>query len=357
MSYVVELEFGHCDRIHASSLASDMGVEFVVVKIGLLRCLFLFENEEDFRLALSLCFGTPLHARCTQTFMAIGKQWGEVLRIEYGSLESGLLEEGRICIMNDVVSPLICSFTLKVDGLEFSCWVAEECAASRMSIQEHVDLHGTPGAELRVSGSSLKVGAAMDDSARKRGHPRPWRVITFRRCVGLEVVQQHDTLRSFDFGIEDGGRRDLKVGLDACGEGGSVDGLWLDACDDRLPTLSAGGGLETMHRRDLALSRVDFEEKGSLMGGSCGLVTGLGGKDDGLSSSGGLGEVGLPGGIPDGPQSGMLDCDVTGHVGGEGDDLFLEAGPVEDDRGTVGAGLDSNGLCGFRGARSGCSSH
>ncbi|GAB2301050.1 hypothetical protein Dimus_035086 [Dionaea muscipula] len=130
-----------------------MGVEFSVVKISLLTCLFLFDNDEDYRLSLSLdglwwrsrglsikpwseglvliprrvawlrCFGIPLYARCPETFMAIGKRCGEVLRVEYDSLESDILEDGRISIITEALSPLFCSFTLMVEGLKFT-WAA-----------------------------------------------------------------------------------------------------------------------------------------------------------------------------------------------------------------------------------------
>ncbi|GAB2267160.1 hypothetical protein Dimus_002145 [Dionaea muscipula] len=150
-SRVVEWRSGRCAGIQPSALASDLGVDVSVVLIGKPRCLLMFKDEEGFRRALSLdecwwssgglsmipwtmslvlkplrevwirCFGLPLHARSARSFMSIGQQWGEVLSIEFGSLDYGVLEEGRICILTDIVPPLNRAFTLLVDGVKFSC--------------------------------------------------------------------------------------------------------------------------------------------------------------------------------------------------------------------------------------------
>ncbi|GAB2283112.1 hypothetical protein Dimus_017642 [Dionaea muscipula] len=84
----------------------------------------------------------PLHARCTSTFMAIGQHWGEVLMVEFGSLESGFLDDGRIHILLDVVNPFSFDFKLKVDGKEFDCGVVEDGSAIKQ-MKDCLDLSGS----------------------------------------------------------------------------------------------------------------------------------------------------------------------------------------------------------------------
>ncbi|GAB2280754.1 hypothetical protein Dimus_015380 [Dionaea muscipula] len=101
-SYVVEWKMGSYAGMQASILSSFLGVR---------------------------CIRVPLHARCSGTFMAIGQQWGVVLMIEFGSLVNGVLKDGRINILTEVISPLNRAFKLMVDGVEFSCWVVEDYVA------------------------------------------------------------------------------------------------------------------------------------------------------------------------------------------------------------------------------------
>ncbi|GAB2273829.1 hypothetical protein Dimus_008601 [Dionaea muscipula] len=140
----------------------------------------MFNNDEDFRRVLLLdhswwtsrgfsmtpwsdelvikstrevrihCFGVPLHARCPKTFKAIGQQWGEVLLIDFGSVESGCLDDGRIKLLTDVVIPLFAAFKLSVDGKFFDCWVMED---------RLVEMHLVRGSH---------------DSAELSGSRRPW---------------------------------------------------------------------------------------------------------------------------------------------------------------------------------------
>ncbi|GAB2300318.1 hypothetical protein Dimus_034354 [Dionaea muscipula] len=190
---MVKWKMGCCEGFQASVLSSDLGAVFSVVKIDMLKCLLLFEIDKGSRATLSLdglwwssrgimmtpwsvdlvlnpvreawirCIGIPLHARCSGTFMAIGQQMGEVLMIEFGSLASGVLEDGRIHVLTDIPS-LNRAFTLKVDGFDFSCEVVEDCAATTQSRQEADDHQGT-------SDLVLDSGIAMDFPERKHGFP------------------------------------------------------------------------------------------------------------------------------------------------------------------------------------------
>ncbi|GAB2275743.1 hypothetical protein Dimus_010493 [Dionaea muscipula] len=155
-SCVIDWSSGNCAGFHALSLFSGMEVGVKVVLLDRLKCLLVFDNDEGFRKVLALdqswsvsrglemtswsaqliinplrevwlkSYRVSLHARCPSTFLAISRQWGEVLSVEFGSLESGFLDEGRIKILSNVVTPLPSAFKLLVNGKEFDCWVVEE---------------------------------------------------------------------------------------------------------------------------------------------------------------------------------------------------------------------------------------
>ncbi|GAB2286033.1 hypothetical protein Dimus_020456, partial [Dionaea muscipula] len=125
------------------------GLRFSALKIDRTRRQVVFEHEDDFRIALSLgdslwtsrgvrmtpwtedmvmkqkrevwlrCSGVPLHARCPNTFLAIGQHWGDVWMVDFGSVESGSLDGGRINTLTDVAAPIFCGFSLVVDGKFF----------------------------------------------------------------------------------------------------------------------------------------------------------------------------------------------------------------------------------------------
>ncbi|GAB2279104.1 hypothetical protein Dimus_013760, partial [Dionaea muscipula] len=140
--------------------------------------------------------------------MAIGKRWGEVLRVEFGSLEGGTLDDGRIFIMTETLSLLFCFFTLMVKGLEFTYWVMEEFSASRTPMQDHTDLYETPGSML------MEVGAAMDGPERKHESP------DFGELSPSEDGRRHH-FREFssDSGSRDGVLDDeTEIGLDVSKE-------------------------------------------------------------------------------------------------------------------------------------------
>ncbi|GAB2279499.1 hypothetical protein Dimus_014139 [Dionaea muscipula] len=52
------------------------------------------------------CLGVTIHARCHNTFLPIGSHWGDVQRVEFGSMDSGDLDDGRIFIQTKVIDPL-----------------------------------------------------------------------------------------------------------------------------------------------------------------------------------------------------------------------------------------------------------
>ncbi|GAB2270801.1 hypothetical protein Dimus_005668 [Dionaea muscipula] len=62
------------------------------------------------------CLGVPLHSRCSSTFLSIGRQWGDVISIDFSSLDYGSMEDVRILLLIDVVASLNMGFILKVSG-------------------------------------------------------------------------------------------------------------------------------------------------------------------------------------------------------------------------------------------------
>ncbi|GAB2282390.1 hypothetical protein Dimus_016935 [Dionaea muscipula] len=92
------------------------------------------------------CLGVPLHARCAKT-LSIGQKWGEVLMVEFGSLENGVLDNGRIKIFTDVVTHFFFDFKLLVDGDEFDCWVVEDGSVTSKQRQGYRDPPRSFGSE------------------------------------------------------------------------------------------------------------------------------------------------------------------------------------------------------------------
>ncbi|GAB2296795.1 hypothetical protein Dimus_030899, partial [Dionaea muscipula] len=181
-----------------------------LVKIDRYRGLILFENEEGFRRALSLegawwdckgvamtprsdelvikprremrlrCYDVPLHVRSPCTFTSIGMQLGVVLMLEFSPCENGCLDDGRILIIAEVMAPYSCVFTLKVDGKDFVCRVAEKYPLSTEWMKDRSNASGSSGSGhfkkvCWFHGSSMEspqvAGAAMDDSKTKLGFP------------------------------------------------------------------------------------------------------------------------------------------------------------------------------------------
>ncbi|GAB2266587.1 hypothetical protein Dimus_001581, partial [Dionaea muscipula] len=150
-----------------SFILSELGVVASLVKIDKCRCLLVFDQEEDFRRATTSdglwwvrrgvsmtpwmedlviqplrdvwirCSGAPFHVRCPSTLMAIGKHWGDVLMVEFGTVESCSLDDGRILISTDVEAPLHCGFKLMVDGKEFTCRMMEDWSTTMERMQQN----------------------------------------------------------------------------------------------------------------------------------------------------------------------------------------------------------------------------
>ncbi|GAB2268724.1 hypothetical protein Dimus_003673, partial [Dionaea muscipula] len=133
-----------------------MVVEGSVVPLDRFKCLLVLANDEEFRKVLALdrswwvergiemtlwtadlivkpkrevwlkCLGVPFDVRCSNTFLSIGRQWGEVLSFEFGSVDCGALDDDRIKLLSDVVILFSFAFKLQVDDKLFDCWVVEE---------------------------------------------------------------------------------------------------------------------------------------------------------------------------------------------------------------------------------------
>ncbi|GAB2297780.1 hypothetical protein Dimus_031867 [Dionaea muscipula] len=260
-SCVVEWKSGACTGIHPSSLLSDLGVDATMARLDRFKHLLMFDREEDFRKTLQLdrswwacrgvlmtywleklilkpmrevwisCFGIPLHARCLNTYMSIGRQWGEVLSVEFGSVGSGVLDDDRIKLMTDLVAPLVVQFKLLVDDVEFECWIVEDGSSSFWLMQASPG-HSGPGFSLdehRVPGTSPEAAMAnpevlhralgllaADDSDKADGLPvssyEASAIETPCSSPGYDLVQC-----SMENGIEDDGvdkvalRHDLDV--------------------------------------------------------------------------------------------------------------------------------------------------
>ncbi|GAB2268802.1 hypothetical protein Dimus_003747, partial [Dionaea muscipula] len=260
--YVVEWETGSCAGIQVSSLASDLGVEVSLVKVGRHRGLLPFEDDEGFGRALSLervwwssrglsmtplseeidlvprreawlrCFGVPIYARCSSTFMAIGQRWGDVVTIVFGSLESGELEDGRVNIVTDVGSPINCSFTLVVDGLEFKCWVVEESPIFRHPLMDLLGPLRSSGSDSGISDSQLDEGAAMVEAERLHTSPD-----VSELSLSVDGVLTKDLPSMQELASEDGNRDVMDSAL-------CPDGSGLEVALIRTPFWSLAAGIE-----------------------------------------------------------------------------------------------------------------
>ncbi|GAB2270482.1 hypothetical protein Dimus_005376 [Dionaea muscipula] len=178
-SFVIELTNGRCVGIQASDLLSDLGVEAFVVKIGRGVSMQPWSDGlilKPFREVWITCFRISLHTRCPNTFLSIGHRWGEVLTIEFDSLERRLMDDGRVNILTNIMTPLNFAFKLMINGKAFDCRVVEESPVSLSRLQDRVDPARSPGHELsrevkQNQGLELDVGAAMADPEEKRRSP------------------------------------------------------------------------------------------------------------------------------------------------------------------------------------------
>ncbi|GAB2269282.1 hypothetical protein Dimus_004207 [Dionaea muscipula] len=98
--------------------------------------------------------------------MSIGQRWGDVLWIEFGSLESDTLDDGMISILTSAVAPIHCAFNLKVDDMEFACWVVEDCSTNLPTLQDPPAVLYFPGFghaknDMRIDGSVWDDGAGL----------------------------------------------------------------------------------------------------------------------------------------------------------------------------------------------------
>ncbi|GAB2277425.1 hypothetical protein Dimus_012131 [Dionaea muscipula] len=103
------------------------------------------------------------------TSMAIGKQWGEVLLVEFYSGERGSIDDGRIQILTETMAPFNFIFKLLVEGREFDCRVVEDWSVSMLETQACQDSSSTYGAgharEFDWSiGLRMEVGVAIAES-------------------------------------------------------------------------------------------------------------------------------------------------------------------------------------------------
>ncbi|GAB2289873.1 hypothetical protein Dimus_024176 [Dionaea muscipula] len=209
---------------HASTFLSDLGIAARVVSIGRLKWLLVFDNSEYFQKVLSMehswwvdrgfsmipwtdepiltprrevwlkCYGIPLHASCPRTFLSIGQQWGEVLRANFGSVESGCLDDGRIKILTEIVTPFSFAFKLLVEGKSFDYLVVEENSDLSQVVQGCFGSSGLSGSrkpwkKLGIQGRLLEEAmadplvqhriydfpklSASTDEGRARGYPDP----------------------------------------------------------------------------------------------------------------------------------------------------------------------------------------
>ncbi|GAB2274974.1 hypothetical protein Dimus_009742 [Dionaea muscipula] len=86
--------------------------------------------------------------------------------VEFCSMESGCLGDGRIKILTDVVTPLFIAFKLRVGGKVFDCWVVVDGSVDMQLVQSCLDFVRLPGSgppweEPRSNG--LSPEAAMAD--------------------------------------------------------------------------------------------------------------------------------------------------------------------------------------------------
>ncbi|GAB2282687.1 hypothetical protein Dimus_017225 [Dionaea muscipula] len=110
------------------------------------------------------------------------QHWGEVLTVNFGSLESGALDDGCILLLTDMVAPLISGFKLMVDGRVFDYWVMEDCSVkddflvvpSPMLDSGHARPHGSSSSQV----ASSEVG-------HRDAHP----ISLLSNDGGLEILQ------------------------------------------------------------------------------------------------------------------------------------------------------------------------
>ncbi|GAB2280517.1 hypothetical protein Dimus_015143 [Dionaea muscipula] len=174
-----------------------------MARLGTSKWLMVFEREEDFEHAKLKgkawwarwfdstqlwkeetqidasrdvwlrCFGVPLQAYCVNTLMAIGYVWGEVLGVELGSLESGDLRTGKVCVRTNEMGVMQKEIELRVDNRPFRCQIVEEFGC------------------LKVEGKRLEQEAEKDEPTGTE-----WRRSLVGRRVGWETGQDDDVAGS-----------------------------------------------------------------------------------------------------------------------------------------------------------------
>ncbi|GAB2270916.1 hypothetical protein Dimus_005777 [Dionaea muscipula] len=149
-SFIVERALCRKEGLNIDVLLRDFEFNIKVARLGSTKWITVLDREEDFEHAKLKekawwarwfdsvqpwpeeiqadtsrdvwlrCFRVPMHAYCVNTFMSIGYAWEEVLGVELGSLESGNLVTGRVCIRTKAMSFLQKEIELRVENLSFN---------------------------------------------------------------------------------------------------------------------------------------------------------------------------------------------------------------------------------------------
>ncbi|GAB2273174.1 hypothetical protein Dimus_007977 [Dionaea muscipula] len=140
---VIEWEVGSCTGIQDSHPVADLGIWVSMVKIGRYKCLLVFDSREGVREGLGFdgswwvnsgSFDDTMDrgsrdsrprarrgscASGCHSMLAIRKQLGDVLMVDFGSAERGSMDDGRNNISTEVVAPINSFLSLSAHSVEF----------------------------------------------------------------------------------------------------------------------------------------------------------------------------------------------------------------------------------------------
>ncbi|GAB2281178.1 hypothetical protein Dimus_015781 [Dionaea muscipula] len=214
-SCVITWRTDSCSGTHALSLFLELGVKVKVVVLDRSKCLLVFDNDDSFKKVLALD-----RSWCPTTFLSIRRQWGKVLFVEFGFVDSGFLDDGRIKLLTDIVTPCSFAFKLLVDGKSFDCWVVEDGSFSMRAAQDCHD----------VSRSSGFVGSGKSGE----DHRTPGSVGFFGLLLGVALAEREEERSSQDL-FEMSSPDDFDRARDPlhCSDGGRLEGCRLRETDQR----------------------------------------------------------------------------------------------------------------------------
>ncbi|XXG48016.1 hypothetical protein AAC387_Pa02g2565 [Persea americana] len=108
------------------------------------------------------CFGVPLHRWRVEIFEAIGRKFGEVVEIAKETLDSFVLEVGRICIKTEDFSFINKELNINIFDRLFKVVVREE-----LGMQARLKNKGVDRRRWKKSTLAISNGEINDDKLQK----------------------------------------------------------------------------------------------------------------------------------------------------------------------------------------------